>query len=198
MSINSKSLKLNTIELPNYTGHISMQPFNLSTLEGLQEEFKPIVKTMLQTLDLTGTAYFTIHGKTLNKGETHRRPGPHTDGNYEPCAWSRGGGNGWKIGENGPAIDTKFHHDSYIVETGGIILASNFKACKGWNGTYEGTIQQGGDCSQFDLSKGEFDLEPNTIYYGNNHFIHESLPMSNDIHRVLVRITLPQTHTFKG
>lgn len=198
MSINSKSTTLGEIQLLNYTGHISMLPFDLSTLEGLPQEFVPTVKSMLANLDLSGTAYFTIHGKTLEKGQTHRRPGPHTDGNYEPCSWGKGGGNGWKVGENGPPITTQFHHDSYLVETGGIILASNFKACKGWNGIYNGTINVGGDCSKFDLSTGEFELQPNTIYYGNNHFIHESLPMSDNIHRVLARITLPQNHIFKG
>lgn len=107
-----------------------------------------------------------------------------------------GGRGGWKIGENGPAVDTQYHKDSYICENGGIILASNFEACTGWIGNFEGDIGVGGDCSKVELTHGEFTLKKDTVYYGNNHFIHESLPMSDDIHRVLARITLPSSHQY--
>ncbi len=107
--------------------------------------------------------------------------------------WGRSGG--WKVGENGPAIGTYEHTMSYEVETGGIILASNYSACKGWIGSYNGTPGVGWDCSNIELDT-PFTLEPNTVYYGNNHFIHESIPMRDDVNRVLVRITLPQEHIY--
>ena len=193
--IHSKYKQLNSIKLPNYIGELSMVHFDLKTLEGLPNQFKQLVKSMTSSLKLSGTAFFTIHGVKLSKGETHRRPGAHTDGNYEPCRWGNGGGNGWKVGENGPPVGTKEHHDSYVVDNGGIILASNFQACKGWEGTYDGIPGVGGDCSKINLDEGFF-LEPNTVYYGNNHFIHESLPMSDECIRVLARITLPSTHIY--
>jgi hypothetical protein len=48
----------------------------------------------------------------------------------------------------------------------------------------------GGDCSHIDLNGG-FILKPNMIYYGNSQWIHESLPLEEEIHRNLIRITLP-------
>ena len=194
--IHSVVTKINKINLPNFTGEIKMVKFCLDTLIGLPLEFHQLVKDMLKGVNATGDAYFTIHGQTLKKGETHRRPGPHTDGNYEPCSWGNQGGNGWKVGENGPAVDTQYHKDSYLNKNGGIILASNFEACHGWIGDFEGDIGVGGDCSKVKLETGKFLLEKDTVYYGNNHFIHESLPMSGDVHRVLARITLPITHEY--
>lgn len=36
-----------------------------------------------------------------------------------------------------------------------------------------------------------YDLESNTLYWGNSTFIHESLPVEEDVKRQLIRITLP-------
>lgn len=192
-----KSMVCNTgdIDLPKITGHLSMVHFNLLTLEGLDNISKNIVSVMLKGIDITkGKAYFTLHGRQLNKGETLRRGGAHTDGSFDH---SGGGGNGWKIGENGPPVGSENHSRLYASERGGIILASNFESCLGWEGDFEGLPSVGGDCSHIDLTDG-FMLDKNKIYYGNNHFIHESLPMSDDVHRVFARITLPEDHIYKG
>lgn len=85
----------NDIELPFINKELSMLPFDLETLEGLPSEFVETVSTMLQGVIGKGTAFFTIHGKTLKSGNTLRRPSPHTDGNYEPVNMSFGGGR-WK------------------------------------------------------------------------------------------------------
>jgi len=104
---------------------------------------------------------------------------------------------GWKVGENGPGINTELHKRQYLKETGGIILASNYESCLGWNGHYDGTPNTGGDCSHIQLDQ-PFMLEKNAIYYGNNHFIHESLPVVDNVHRVFARITMPEDHQFRG
>ena len=49
--------------------------------------------------------------------------------------------------------------------------------------------------SHIDLGDS-FELKENTVYFGNNHFIHESLPMKNDVIRVFARITLPEKYIF--
>lgn len=36
-----------------------------------------------------------------------------------------------------------------------------------------------------------FNLKSHTLYWGNSTFIHESLPLEEDVERQLVRITLP-------
>lgn len=194
----SKCKVLGGVVLPHVDGHIKMVPFDLATLVGLPLEFVDTVKQMLVGVsNLVGTAYFTIHGKTLYKGQTLRRGGPHTDGNYEPIkmGFGGGGGNGWKVGENGPPVGSDMHARQYASECGGIILASNYESCLGWDGDYYGLPSVGGDCSHIRLDS-PFNLMRNTIYYGNNHFIHESLPVNDNVHRIMARITMPENHVF--
>ena len=144
-----------------------------------------------------GIAFFTLHGKKLNKNETLRRGGPHTDGSFDINTMSWGGGGGWKIGENGPSIESPQHERLYNSETGGIILASNFESCLGWVGKFEGLPGVGGDCRKIELNKPTM-LKKDLVYYGNNHFIHESLPVSENVHRVFARITMPENHKYNG
>lgn len=106
-----------------------------------------------------------------------------------------GGGNGWKVGENGAAINTDEHNRQYVNPKGGIILATNYASCLGWQGEYKGLPKVGGDCRHIKLDTPHL-LKANKVYYGNNHFIHESLPVGRDIHRVFARITLPENHEY--
>ena len=194
-----KSLAVNTgpITLPMIEGEFPMIQFNLETLEGLPAKFIDVAKAMLNGISHQGgTAYFTIHGKKLKKGETLRRGGAHIDGNYEPHVMSFGGG-GWKVGQEGREQGHPIHERQFTKETGGIVLASNYRACNGWIGEYKDKPEKGGDCTHFDLGD-HFELEPNEVYYGNNHFIHESLPMKDDVHRVFARITMPEDHCYTG
>lgn len=72
-----------------------------------------------------------------------------------------------------------------------IILASNYSACKGYVGEWEGTIKDGGDCSEVDLSNlKEVLLEPNKVYIGNVGFLHETLPVEHEVERTLVRLNV--------
>lgn len=192
----STSTIVNTINLPLIDGEFSMISFDLQSLEGLPTEFKEIVQNMVKGVKgLVGEAYFTIHGKLLSKNDTLRRGGPHTDGSYDKQTYSWGGGSGWKVGENGPPVGSEPHTKLYAAETGGLILTSNFESCLGWEGEYEGAPAIGGDCKDIELDE-PFMLEANKVYYGNNHFIHESLPVSEDVHRVFARITLPEDHVY--
>ena len=187
------------VKLPLIEGKHSMIPFNVLTLEGIPEEFRGVADSMLKGVKReAGTAFFTIHGRKLTAGGTLRRGGPHTDGNYEPhlMSFGGGGGNGWKVGQDGPAINTALHGRQYNNERGGIIMASNYEACLGWVGVYDGLPNAGGDCSHLDLGR-PFVLSRNVVYYGNNHFIHESLPVAHDVHRVLARITMPEDHSYE-
>ena len=190
-----KSIAIETgyIALPNYIGEKQTLPFDLETLADLPLEFVNIVKTMLSGIKAKGTGFFTIHGKQLKKGETLRRPRPHTDGSYDQRVFDWGGG--WKVDQSGPKLTSDEHRRLYIAATGGLILASNFEACLGYTGEIEGEPGVGGDCSHLSLPE-PFMLKRNTVYYGNNHFVHESLPMSEDVHRVFVRINLPEDHVF--
>lgn len=190
--IQSFSKELFPVQIPVHTGELKMMPFNLSDLSGVPEKFISLVRSMISFLPIkTGVAYLTVDGKEIQKGSSHRRGGPHTDGNYlQEGDWGKGGGNGWKVGGDGRTLSPEEHKLSYESSTGGMIIVSDYPACKGWNGVYDGLPNTGGDCSHINLSKG-FILKPNTVYYGNSQWIHESLPVNKTVHRTLVRITLP-------
>jgi hypothetical protein len=194
--INSISKELYSINLPFYKGEVSMLPFNLDNISTLPEEFRKVVRDMIRFLSVKkGEAFLTVHGKFVKKDKTLRRGAPHIDGNYlkEVSDWGNGGGNGWKVGENGVKLNSEEHKLSYLNENGGMLIASNYSACKGWNGFYSDEPKEGGDCSHVDLKDG-FMLKPDTVYYGNSQFIHESLPVNKDVFRILYRITLPMDY----
>ena len=193
----SQYRELCDIDLPFVSGEHKMIPFDMATLKGLPSEFVGVASQMLSGIkNRVGTAFFTAHGKTLKTGSTLRRPAPHVDGNYEPHLMSFGGGNGWKVGENGPAINTSLHDRQYNNEKGGIILATNYASCLGWKGNYDGLPNVGGDCRHIKLDQPEL-LQAGKVYYGNNHFIHESIPVGRNVHRVFARITLPENHKYE-
>ena len=193
----SQFRETNVIALPFINQEVSMIPFDLKTLKGLPDYLINTAAMMLKGITCSGIGYFTIHGKAIKNGKTLRRGAPHTDGNYEPVCMSfgGGGGNGWKVGENGAAIDTDKHKRQYESSKGGLLLATNYASCLGWQGEYNGLPQVGGDCRHIKLDEPHL-LQANKVYYGNNHFIHESLPVGRDIHRVFARITLPEDHVY--
>ena len=194
--INSISKELNSIVIPHYEGETSMLPFDLSDLMTLPLEFRTTAKEMIKNLpNKVGEAFLTVHGKFVKKSKTLRRGAPHIDGNFlESLKWgSGGGGNGWKIGENGNQLNTIEHKLSYENEKGGMLIASNYSSSKGWIGSFKGKAGIGGDCRHIELDNG-FTLDANKVYYGNSQFIHESLPLDKDVHRVMYRITLPIKH----
>jgi hypothetical protein len=196
--INSISKELQAIVIPSFNGEIKMLPFDLKSLSEIPQEFKELIRSMIEVLpQKQGIAYLTVDGKVVEKNTTQRRGGAHIDGNYLPSLkWGsgNGGGNGWKVGEGGRSLSSKEHKLSYQSTTGGMIIASNYPGCKGWNGKFNNDPGIGGDCTHLnDLGEG-FILKPNTIYYGNSQFIHESLPIDKTVHRTLVRITLPMDY----
>ena len=57
--IYSKATTVGTLELPAFEGHVSMVPFELSTLFGLPEEWKAAVEKMVSHLkNRSGVAFF--------------------------------------------------------------------------------------------------------------------------------------------
>lgn len=201
--IASISKELYPVSIPHYEGEIKMLPFELSDLANIPEKFKTLVEKLIAFLPIKqGIAFLTVDGKTVQQGKTQRRGGKHIDGNYIlNMGWGGngwggnggwGGGNGWKVGENGFKLSLPQHKISYENPNGGMIIASDFVGCMGWNGLFEGKAGVGGDCSHLDIKQESgFLLKPNMAYYGNSQFVHESLPIEKNVHRNLVRITLP-------
>lgn len=186
--------------------NLSMVPFDLKDLNGIHAILRPTIGQMLKELQLReGRAYLTIDAKEVQAGTSQRRPGAHIDGNFlddlylkelrrtDPGGWTTGGGNGWKVGEGGNVLTSEQHKQSYRSDTGGMLIMSTYPACKGWNGVFNSEPGIGGDCAHVNLNEG-FILKPNTVYYGNSQFIHESLPVDKNVFRVMVRVTLPTNY----
>lgn len=196
MNLISKSKPLFEIMLPSFRGdQVYMHAFEIDnpSLPKPYDRWAPVVEKMISKCsNIKGTAYLTIDEKLVRQNTSHRRGGPHVDGNYL-YAWSDEG-SGWLTGENGRMLSEEKHRDQYCANTGGMLIVSSHEACKGWNGRIAGIPAQGGDCSRLDLSEmEEFMLSPNVVYWGNSTFVHESLPVKQDVYRQLVRITLPHT-----
>jgi hypothetical protein len=191
--LKSKSKMIKPITLPEYKGdRLYMHEFDMTnpSLPMGYERWNTTLKEIVAASPKqTGKAYITIDEKIVRAGKSHRRGGPHTDGNY---LFGWGGGGGWLTGEDGRFLPREQHKEQYCSEKGGMLIVSSYEACDGWNGEYNGEPNQGGDCSHLDLEKMEkFRLKSNTLYWGNSTFIHESLPISEDVERQLIRITLP-------
>jgi hypothetical protein len=198
MSIHSAVVKVGQVKFPRITDvtQVYMHPMMIGEKIDLPkgaESFTPVVESMLAMLDSTaqGKAFVTIDRRTVFAGKTHRRPGPHVDGNF---IYEWHGGGGWLTGEAGRFLEPHAHKLQYCNPLGGMLIASDHKACRVWTGRFEGEPNQGGDCShlQSQLNKAPtFLMEEKALYLGNSTCIHESLPVERDVFRTLVRITLP-------
>lgn len=190
----SEVKKLMTIDIPSYTGILYMKEFLLDDLSSIPSEFQSTIKKMVSSLNIKkGKAYLTIDGKKILKDNSHRREGAHIDGIWEPKGgWDDGGWNNISMHGTPPPR----HSINPFEVNGGIILASDYTASKGWNGEYDIMPGDGGDCSKHNLSEG-FIMEKNNVYFGNSTFIHESLPINEDVHRTLIRISFPKEFKYK-
>lgn len=194
----SNYIKGSEISLAGINEKVSMIPFDLKTLYGVPNHLMEKVREMTSHLfEPKGEAYLTVHTKELKANETHRRPGAHIDGNYIIGRASWGGGGGWKVGGDGQTLTAQEHALSYDVKRGGMLIASDYPACKAWKGVVNGVASTGGDCSHIDLNGHMCEtLEPNRVYYGTSQFIHESIPVDKDVTRTLMRITLPADYPY--
>ena len=194
--LHSLSAPVGEIKLPVFMGdRLYMHPVDISNplLPAGYERWDSIIKEIIaHAPKQSGTAYITIDEKEVIAGETHRRGGKHIDGNYIH-GWGGGGdGAGWLTGENGRMLPRDKHLEQYCSKTGGMLIVSSYPACIGWNGSYNDEPAQGGNCNHIDVSKMDSTmLQANKIYWGNSTFIHESLPLKENVKRTIVRITLP-------
>ena len=172
--LKSRCYKVGEFTPPKFDGRKPRSLLYLDRSFGGPTTFNECIKAMTAHLEnKTGDAWLMIDGRFVKKGEIHRFPNPHVNG-----------GRGLKPKE------------SMQPDSGGIILLSNYQACRGWVGDFEGEPDDKFECSHMDLGEG-FLLEPNSIYYANQEFVHESLPFTEDAHRTLIRITLPSSILYK-
>ncbi len=192
----SQILEVKQVHIPPWHGdRLYMHPIDLANpavLPGCFHRWETLVDSMIASSPTRkGIGYLTIDEKEVVAGQTHRRGGAHTDGNYL-FGWN--GGGGWMTGTDGRYLPEEKHKAQYCSTTGGMLIVSSHQGCRAWNGEYDGEPRQGGDCehlrSQLD-KMANFLLEPFNLYWMNSTAIHESLPMIENVKRSLLRITLP-------
>ena len=180
------------VTFPRFSGErVYMRPFLQS--EGLPfdlSRWQPTVDAMLYGIATDGPIYLMIDQGMVRAGVTHRRPGVHIDGYWNP-----------ETGNHDDRQPAHFHggymsqrHITELSKTRheAILLASDISACRGFIGEYDGIIGEGGDCSTFDLSSLEIvNFKSDRCYAGNVTALHESLPVPHDCLRTLVRLNVP-------
>lgn len=120
---------------------------------------------------------------------SNSRPADYSSSN----SWSSTGTTSWATGLLVGGLNEEQHLRQYCSEKGGILIASNYEACDGWNGKFKNIPLGGGDCSHIDVSNLEkYRLKANKVYLGNSTFLHESVKINEPVKRQMVRITLPE------
>jgi hypothetical protein len=169
-------------------------PFDLA-------RWQPTVDAMLNGID-ADVAYLMIDQARVAAGVSHRRPGVHIDGYWNPGLSAHapepthgssppprdshsgsprhmGGARGW-------APDT-----SYLAPEG-LLLVSSITAARAYAGQFDRRPGDGGDCSHLDVSAMQaLDMEAGVVYAGNVTMLHESLPVPMDCLRTVVRLNVP-------
>ena len=137
--------------------------------------------------------YLTIDEKKLHAGQTHRRPGLHVDGWHKVTTYSfssYGGGSWGGGGGSWGGSSSKEIND----EGTGLLTVANKIGCRAWMKNYDGEPEAEGDCEHmrnlFPEDKGVL-LQPNQMYWLNPLCVHESIPVTEDMERQFVRISLP-------
>jgi len=171
----SKIKKIGPVLFPPFAGErVYMLPFYKNKLLPKSlKHWQSTIDAMLNGIITNEKLYLMIDQGKVIGGQTHRRAGPHIDGNWV----------------EDHKISTSMYDES-------LILASNIEGCLGYVGKYEDKVAADGDCSNCDLSKLEkIRLLANIAYCGNVTFVHESIPIEYNCKRTLVRINVPH-HKF--
>lgn len=171
--------------------------------------WNPTIDAMLDGVDTDGPIYLMIDQSEVCAETTHRRPGLHIDGYWDPG--SRGHqGHTMSAHRSQPLPRTPRHHQVPLHrshhEPGrhrgwdnatfdapeAIILASDVSAARGLIGEFNGPLGEGGDASLVD-TRGliELPMLANRVYAGNVSCLHESLPVPVACRRTLVRLNVP-------
>ena len=186
-----------------------------------------IYNILTKVKDKNNVCYVTIDEKLVNN-DTHRRAGAHVDFNWFESlnryngetghkrnavmgGWDNGGGGHNGSGNNGghgsgnnpngnhggspPATHCNL---AEFNKNGGMLLVSNYPACKVWKGEFEGEIGEGGCCKGIEINALKSEIIPaGNVFYINALGIHESLKIERPIERSLVRINFHPEYIFK-
>lgn len=189
----STAVMTGNVTFPSFTKErVYMEKFFKKTgLPSYLKRWQKTVDAMLKTVETDNPIFIMIDQGTVKPSQSHRRPGAHIDGYWcEELRSHRGSGGhimttkGWNTGH-------AWNTSAELSEPEAIILASDYSSCVGYIGEWEGMVGQGGDVSHLNLDSMEkIKLESNKVYVGNVGFIHESIPVEQEVNRTLVRLSV--------
>ncbi len=217
MQTYSSNVKVGSpVTFPEWRGERHyMIPFTVGRgLIGDLGRYQTTVNQMMDgvLVDPNQQCYLMVDEKEVTPGNFHRRPGLHVDGYWNPGTKGYGGHGAvschggqpyWSPTptKHSPVIPS---HQSPQPTHGaqsisnipeGLILASNYTAARAITGEYSRDFVndwRGGDCS--DLSIHHFNevvLKANQAYHMDVMTLHESLPITENVRRTVVRINVP-------
>lgn len=176
------------VEFPEFTGErIYMVPFRRE-LPAQYARWQNTVDQMLAGIEFPGDAYLMVDQGTVRAGTPHRRAGLHVDGNWiaasgrhghmHAARWDNPGGPGWK--------------NQWRYRPEAILLASDVLGARAYAGEFVTAIGPGGECdgAAIDIMQ-PVDLVPGYCWAGNVTMLHESLPLTVDAKRTVVRLSVP-------
>ena len=176
------------VNFPEFTGErVYMKEFYKE--KGLPSElsrWQNTVDSMLEGVETDGPIYLMIDQGVVKGGTSQRRGGLHVDGYWNPRISAHGGTKHFGSWKTGGWVNCDFKDKEALI------LASSLTAARGYQGIWEGSCGEGGDCSHINTSNlKEVAMHAGNIYAGNVTMLHESLPVAEDCIRTLVRLNVP-------
>ena len=176
------------VNFPEFTAErVYMKEFYKE--KGLPSElsrWQNTVDSMLEGVETDGPIYLMIDQGVVKGGTSQRRGGLHVDGYWNPRISAHGGTKHTGSWKTGGWVNCDFKDKEALI------LASSLTAARGYQGIWEGSCGEGGDCSHINTSNlKEVVMHAGNIYAGNVTMLHESLPVAEDCIRTLVRLNVP-------
>lgn len=164
------------ISFPDFSGiRVMMMPFRMEDVATLPDSLAGYRETVGRMVGMArvheGVGYLTADEAMVRAGEAHRRPGLHVDG---LGVWGGGGG-------------------SWAAK--GMLLTSSVVGCRGYAQDFSGDLDSAQDnCEHLRpecLPSAEIVMQPSQVYWCGALTVHESMVMSADCRRQLVRLSMP-------
>ena len=190
-----------------------MLPFTLNHgLPATLGRFQATVNQMMDGIEVAKDqdCYLMVDEQEIIPGNFHRRPGLHVDGYwhaniqcYGECTHSPGPSHKPRPTHRPrPNHSPTPRHTSSGNASEGLLLASNYSACRAVVGEYRRNFLEdwrGGDCSDLNVQgMSAIMLQANRAYHMHVMTLHESLVITEPVKRTLIRINAPNQRNICG
>lgn len=200
--------QLGRVSFPEFTGErVYMHEFTKKGgLPKHLQRWQDTVDAMLEGVTAEGPIFLMVDQAPVQACATHRRPGMHIDGIWEPGISAHQPAPSHRTSPP-PTHRTLPRHVTptrlpqhftsppmHLMrdEDELLILASDVLGCAAYEGEWHDTPGVGGDCSHFDRhGLHRVDMEPGIAWAGDAmSMLHESIPVDRNCLRTVVRLNV--------